>query len=160
MEKFWSYKGSMEGLVDSVLPAIPDTFEQIQNETERLSRLIDDLQELSRVESKAYHLQIRPVVISGLVTITLKRLTPAIKKKQINLHINLPDDLPLVLVDEDRMVQALMNLVGNALNYTPEGGEITISSVRKVDFLQISVMDTGIGILPAHLPYIFDRFTG
>jgi signal transduction histidine kinase len=151
-------KGSMEGLLDGVLPATPDTFEQIQNEAERLRRLVDDLQELSRVESKAYLLHISPLAITGLVTTTLKRLAHSIKKKQIIVHINLADELPLVLVDEDRVVQVLINLVGNALNYTPEMGEITITGIQIQDFLQISIMDTGIGILPGHLPHVFDRF--
>jgi two-component system sensor histidine kinase BaeS len=151
-------KASMEGLVDGVLPSNPDTFVQIQKEAERLSRLVDDLQELSRIESKAYDLELQPLAIIALVKTTLKRLDPQVKKKHIIVNLDLADDLPLVQVDEDRVVQILMNLVGNALSYTPQDGEISIAGVRVKEFLRISIMDTGIGILPEHLPHIFDRF--
>lgn len=150
--------GSMEGLVDGVLPATPETFIQVQKEAERLSRLVEDLQELSRVESKAYLLHVQPVAISVIVATTIKRLAVEANKKQIAINVKLSDDLPLVLADEDRIVQVLMNLVGNALNYTPIGGEITISSVKIPNFLQVSIKDTGIGIPPENLPHVFDRF--
>jgi two-component system sensor histidine kinase BaeS len=151
-------KGSMEGLVDGVLPATPEIFLQIQKEADRLSRLVDDLQELSRVESGAYQLRILPVAISTLVSTTIKRLNPEILRKRIQMTVDLPDDLPTVLADEDRMVQVFMNLVANALNYTPADGRIQITGKNDAGFVQISIMDSGIGIGSEHLPHVFDRF--
>ena len=153
-----SIKGYMEGLVDGVLPATPETFDQIHREADRLSRLVDDLQELSRVEAKAYSLDVRSVTVSNLVQTTVKRLAPQARDKHINLHSNLPADLPPLQADEDRITQVLVNLVANAIQYTPEGGNVSITAVRQADEIQISVKDTGVGIPPEHLANLFTRF--
>jgi len=151
-------KGSMEGLMDGVLPATNETYQQIHAEADRLNRLVDDLQELSRVEARAYQLDIRSLDVSTLVQTVNKRLAPHSKSKRISLDLELAPDLPHILADEDRAVQVLTNLTGNALQYTPEGGRITISAKRIGDEIQIAVGDTGIGIPPEHLSHIFDRF--
>lgn len=151
-------KGSMEGLMDGVLPANNETYQQIHAEADRLNRLVDDLQELSRAEARAYQLDIRSVDVSTLVYTVTKRLAPHAESKRILLDLELAPDLPYVLADEDRAVQVLTNLTGNALQYTPEGGRITISAKRIDHEVQIAVQDTGIGIPPEHLSNIFDRF--
>lgn len=153
-----SIKGYMEGLVDGVLPSTPETFNQIHREADRLSRLVDDLQELSRVEAKAYSLDVRSVAVSNLVQTTVKRLSPQAIAKRITIRSNLPSDLPPVQADEDRITQVLLNLVANAIQYTPEGGDITISAARKADEIHISVQDTGVGIPREHLANLFTRF--
>ena len=153
-----SIKGYMEGLVDGVLPANAETFNQIHHEADRLSRLVDDLQELSRVESKAYSLDVRSVSVSSLVQTTLKRLSPQATAKRITLRSNLPADLSLIHADEDRITQVLVNLTANAIQYTPEDGEVTLSAARHGDEIHISVKDTGIGIPQEHLANIFTRF--
>jgi len=151
-------KGSMEGLVDGILPATSETFIQIQKEADRLSRLVDDLQELSRVESGAYQLQLRPVSLTTLVSTTIKRFNPEITRKRILMTIDLSEDLPPVLVDEDRIIQVFINLVMNAVNYTPTDGRIKITGKKEAVFVRISILDTGIGVKAEHLPYVFDRF--
>jgi histidine kinase len=151
-------KGSMEGLMDGVLPATQETYQQIHAEADRLNGLVDDLQELSRVESQAYQLALRPVDVSSIVTTVTKRLAPQAESKRISLDLDLDSDLPRVLADEDRAVQVLTNLAGNALQYTPEAGRVTIAAQRMNNEVQISVRDTGVGIPSEHLPHIFDRF--
>lgn len=151
-------KGSMEGLMDGVLPANDETFQQIRAEADRLNRLVDDLQELSRVEARAYPLDIRSLDVSSLMQTVTKRLAPQAESKRISLNLELAPDLPPLLADEDRVIQILTNLTGNALQYTPEGGRVTISATRVGDEVQISVRDTGMGIPAEHLPHIFDRF--
>lgn len=153
-----SIKGCMEGLVDGVLPPTPETFQQIHREADRLSRLVDDLQELSRAEAKAYSLDVRSVAVTNLVQTTVKRLSPQAMNKRIGLRSNLPAGLPPVLADEDRITQVLVNLAANAIQYTPEGGEVTIFAERHQDEIHISVKDTGIGIPPEHIANIFTRF--
>jgi signal transduction histidine kinase len=153
-----SIKGYMEGLVDGVLPSTPETFDQIHREADRLSRLVDDLQELSRVEAKAYSLDLHSVIVSDLVQTTIKRLSPQATAKRISLHSNLPADLPPLQADEDRITQVLVNLAANAIQYTPEDGEVTISATRQADEIHVSVKDTGIGIPPEHLANLFTRF--
>jgi len=153
-----SIKGYMEGLVDGVLPSTPETFNEIHREADRLSRLVDDLQELSRVESRAFSLDIRSVRVSNLIQTTLKRLSPQAAAKQIKLQSNLPSDLPPVEADEDRIAQVVVNLVANAIQYTPEGGQVMISAARQIDEVLISVSDSGIGIPREHLANLFTRF--
>jgi len=153
-----SIKGYMEGLVDGVLPSTPETFNQIHREADRLSRLVDDLQELSRVEAKAYSLDVRSMTVPNLVQTTVKRLSPQATAKRITLHSNLPADLPPLQADEDRITQVLVNLVANAIQYTPEGGDVTISAARQANEILISVKDTGVGIPPEHLANLFTRF--
>jgi histidine kinase len=151
-------KGSMEGLMDGVLPAGDETYQQIYLEADRLNRLVDDLQELSRVEARAYPLDIRPLDVPSLMKTVTKRLGPQAQAKRISLDLDLPPDLPLLLADEDRVIQILTNLSNNALQYTPEGERVTISAKQMNSEVQISVRDTGIGIPPEHLSHIFDRF--
>jgi signal transduction histidine kinase len=151
-------KGSMEGLIDGVLPATPETYQQIRQEADRLARLVDDLQELSRVEAGAYSLERHPVSVAELIQAVLKRLAPQALTKNIVIHQEIPDGLPSVLVDADRITQVLVNLVGNALQYTPAGGDITLSAERKAKEVLISVADTGIGIPSEHLTHLFTRF--
>ena len=151
-------KGSMEGLMDGVLPANDETFQQIHAEADRLNRLVDDLQELSRVEARAYQLDFRSLDVSSLVQTVTKRLAPQAESKRISLDFELTLDLPPVLADEDRAIQILTNLTGNALQYTAEGGQVTIGAKRINGYIQFSVHDTGVGIPPEHLSHIFDRF--
>jgi len=151
-------KGYMEGLIDGVLPASAETFEQVHREADRLSRLVDDLQELSRVEAGAFVLNLQPVQLADLAQTTLKRLAPAYGKKGVALRWNLPADLPRVLADEDRLVQVFTNLLGNALIYTPSAGEVTVTAALTGGVVQVSVKDTGVGIPVSSLAHIFDRF--
>jgi histidine kinase len=98
------------------------------------------------------------VEISTLVQTSLKRFAAQARAKKIELRSDLPADLPPVLADQDRITQVLTNLVGNALQYTPEGGQVTILSKRHQEEIQISVVDTGIGIPAENLPHLFTRF--
>jgi signal transduction histidine kinase len=78
--------------------------------------------------------------------------------KQISLHVDLPDYPLGVEADPERVAQILRNLIGNAITHTPVGGNITVSAVENKDEITVSVSDTGCGIAPQHLPYVFERF--
>jgi two-component system sensor histidine kinase BaeS len=151
-------RGSMEGLMDGVLPATPETYQQIHQEADRLARLVDDLQELSRVEAGSYPLDIRPMAVSTVIQTTLTRFATQAQAKRIDLRSDSPADIPPVLADQDRIIQVLTNLVGNALQYTPAGGQVTIRVTRRQEEVYISVSDTGIGIPSEHIPHLFTRF--
>jgi two-component system sensor histidine kinase BaeS len=151
-------KGTAEGLIDGVLPPDAETFHHIHQEADRLQRLVRDLQELSRVEAGAYELDRRPTDPADLVRAVVDRLARQFEDKGVALETDLPGDLPPILADEDRIGQVLMNLVGNALQYTPEGGQVRITAHREGDAVAIAVRDTGIGIPPEHLPHLFTRF--
>ncbi len=151
-------KGSMEGLIDGVLPAEASTFQQIYREADRLQRLVQDLQELSRVEAGAFELNLGPVSVSDLVEADVARLGFQFEEKGVALVTDVPPDLPPVQADEDRIGQVLLNLVGNALQYTPAGGQVWVTARRQGSEIRISVRDTGVGIAPEHLSLIFSRF--
>ena len=151
-------QGSMEGLIDGVLPADAETFQQIHAEAERLSRLVDDLQELSRVEARAYELNLTEVELNEIVAATIKRLAPNARAKRVTLDANLPAHPRPIRADADRLGQTLTNLVSNAIQYTPEGGRVTLAVTQTEQESQIAVTDTGIGISPEHIKNIFTRF--
>ncbi len=151
-------KGSMEGLIDGVLPAETETFQQVYREADRLQRLVYDLQELSRVEAGAFELALQPTSVQNLVDATVARLGRQFQDKGVALEVNVPADLPPVRVDEDRIDQVLLNLAGNALHFTPAGGKVLITARREGDEVHVSVVDSGIGIAAEHLPLLFTRF--
>lgn len=157
-------KGTMEGLMDGVLPAESETYQQVHQEVDRLQRLVADLQELSRVESGAVPLNLQPIPVERLVKTVTSRLRRLFEDKGVRLETNLPDHLPAVLGEEDRLIQVLVNIVGNALKYTSEGGQVEItckasSSARPQDrMLTVAVKDSGLGISAEHLPHVFTRF--
>jgi signal transduction histidine kinase len=151
-------KGYMEGLMDGVLPAEAATFQQVHREADRLQRLVHDLQQLSLVESGVLALEIRAAPVAGLVATVVKRLERQFADKDVSLAAELPPNLPPVRADEDRIGQVLLNLVGNALQYTPPGGRVQIRARRLGQMVRLEVHDTGIGFAPEHLPHLFERF--
>lgn len=150
-------QGSAEGLMDGVLPASDETYQQIHNEAERLSRLVDDLQELSRVESRATPLEIRAVDSASVIGTVVKRLQPQFDSKRVALAVEPSANLSF-LADEGRAIQILTNLIGNALQHTPENGTVAVAVMRDKKEARFSVSDTGEGIEAEHLARIFDRF--
>jgi signal transduction histidine kinase len=151
-------KGSVEALMDGILPASDETYLQIHSEAERLSHLVDDLQELSRVESRAMQLDIHPADMTALIQTVTKRLQHQFDEKRVTLTLSLHHDDPvMILADGDRVIQVLTNLLGNALQYTPENGTVSVSIERDKE-ARISVRDTGFGIPAEYLTHIFDRF--
>jgi len=151
-------KGSMEGLMDGVLPATVETFEHVYREADRMQRLVADLQELSRVEAGAYSLNLRPVSVGHLVTSVASRLGRQYEEKGVQLNLDVPASLPRAQADADRVDQVLTNLIGNALQYTPRGGRVTVSVRQEGKEIRVAVADNGIGIAAEHLQNIFTRF--
>lgn len=129
-----------------------------QNNLNRLLRIINNLLDLSRLEAGKIKLERKAVDISTLAREVIDSLNSFAERKQIKLENKLPAHLPEIVVDSGMIRQVLSNLVDNALKYTAEKGRVTLSSEQKKDVLEISVVDTGIGISPEYLGKIFDRF--
>ena len=151
-------KGSMEGLIDGVLPANEDTYQHIYQEADRLQRLVADLEELSRVEAGVLEISAQPVSLEDMGRSLTKRLGQQFKDKGVTFDVDFSSGLPRVIADEDRCIQVLTNLCTNALRYTPSGGRVQVSAAREGDVVQITVSDTGVGIPSEHLPQLFQRF--
>jgi histidine kinase len=151
-------KGSMEGLLDGILPAEPATFQQVYHEAARLQRLAADLQELSRVEAGANKRHLQMIDMTALVNAVANRLRLQFEDKDVALYVHLPRELIMVEGDNDQLTQALINLLGNALQYTPPGGQVDVRLRREKEKATVTVTDTGAGIAAAHLPHLFTRF--
>jgi histidine kinase len=151
-------KGVMEGLVDGVLPAEPSTFHQVEREVSRLQRLVQDLEALSRAEAGQLLLERDAVDPASFVEDAVARLRPQYEEKGVALELRLPAALPTVFADKFRMTQVMLNLLGNALQYTPQGGTVVVTAKGEGAQLVVSVTDNGIGIAPEHIPHLFERF--
>lgn len=129
----------------------------IARESERMGRLITDLLELSRLESGQTKMKLRPVAVARLFDRLNERFLPAIDASGLRLTRDAPSDL-IVAADEARLLQALSNLMANAIRHTPAGGAIALAARRHDGKVQIAVRDSGEGIAPERLGSIFDRF--
>jgi histidine kinase len=153
-----SIKSVLEGLQDGVLPTEPATFLNLQREVSRLQRLVQDLEELSKAEAGQIPLELEATKPATFIQMAVDRLDRQFEDKDVQLHMELSPHLPLVHVDIARMTQVMLNLLGNALQYTPAGGQVTVRAWANVHEVTIAVQDTGIGLPTEHLRYVFERF--
>ncbi len=128
----------------------------------RLTNLIDTLLDFSRIESgKGLQLKLEPARLLEVVEDASMTLAQTVEEKRITLENRLDPDIPQVLIDRNRLVEVLINLINNGIKFTPAGGKISIDTrgvTEKRDYLKVVVSDTGIGIPPEDLPKVFDRF--
>jgi len=130
----------------------------MQHEVRRLRRLVDDLQQLLRVEAGQVALHIEMFDLIPLVRRIITQLCPQLTAQSLAAIIEVPGQKLWVRADADRTAQILVNLIGNAFRYTPDDGDITVRIRRDADQAIIVVEDTGVGIPATTLPYLFERF--
>jgi len=179
-----SVKLLAETLVDTIATDVATSMrmsDRIIVEVDRLTELVDDLLELSRIENGRINLELEPTDVSGIIEVAAERMSALAKERQIQLETNIIGNLPEVQADGERIEQVLINLIHNAVKFTPEGGKIILSaecgmndearkSLMKRDpamahtldqhesVVIIRVHDTGIGITDEDLPRVFERF--
>jgi PAS domain S-box-containing protein len=124
----------------------------------QMDRLIQDLLDVTRVETGRLHLETTPVRAGEVLDTALDTLRPLISDAGLELNEEIPDTLPIVSVEEQRIAQVLSNLVGNSIKATPRGGRITVAAREDDGTVRVSVKDTGRGIPADQLPHVFDRF--
>jgi two-component system phosphate regulon sensor histidine kinase PhoR len=133
--------------------------EIVLRHSERLGRLLNDLTDLSNIELGKVTLRKEPVRLDELVASVVAIIGPRAARSRVTVTADTPAELPEVAADRDRLVQVLINLVDNAVKYTPEGGAVTVTARAVGDgAVEIAVADTGIGIPAADLPRITERF--
>jgi len=127
-------------------------------EVDRLAQMVQEMGVLSRIESGEAPLQRTPLNVAEVADRAVGRLKAQADRAGLRLEIQVASDLPRVLADEARMEQVLVNLIHNAIKFTPPGGRIAVSAKAEGDKLVVSVSDTGVGIPEDDLPRVFERF--
>ncbi|MEM9775576.1 MAG: HAMP domain-containing sensor histidine kinase [Chloroflexota bacterium] len=151
-------KGNIEAMIDGVFPRSNEELELLLKQTQVITTLVDDLRELAHAEADQLKLNLQSIEISKLLDETVRSYKPAAAEKNITLELALLGKLPVLELDGARIRQVIINLLSNALRYTPEGGKVIISAEHIDEFIEIRVRDNGAGIEPDALPSIFDRF--
>ena len=130
---------------------------RVQNSVQSITSLVNDLLELGRIEA-GFDTQREVVSLDGIIRFALETLGGQISEKKLNLHVELPTDMPPVRGNPIRLRQMVDNLIGNAIKYTQEGGEITIAVEVQKDQDILRITDNGPGIPPSDQPHIFEKF--
>jgi signal transduction histidine kinase len=130
----------------------------IRNNVERMSALVSDLSDISHIETGRLKLNCSMISLKEYIQETVNSLSPRIQEKEQTIDVEVPEDLPQVYADPNRLVQVLTNLVNNANKYTPSKGRITLRVQAKGDFVWVDVTDTGVGITPEDQEKLFSQF--
>lgn len=151
-------RGYLEAARDGLLAPDAALVDNLYEETMLLNRLVADLQDLAQAEAGQLKLVRQPTALPGLIEQAVAMLRPQAAAKGIDLQVDLSTELPLVDVDPERVGQVLRNLLNNAVAHTAAGGLLTVAARGDEREVAVIVRDTGAGIAPEHLPYVFDRF--
>ncbi|HEX2742332.1 MAG TPA: HAMP domain-containing sensor histidine kinase [Rubrobacter sp.] len=151
-------RGYMEGLAEGVIEPSDEVWDILNTETERMERLVDDLRQLSQAEAGRLPLDIVPVSPAEPVRRVTELMMPLFEEKRVRLESTVPGGTPPALMDADRVVQVLTNLLSNALRHTPPGGLVLLEVGDGDGEVTFRVTDTGEGISSEHLPHVFERF--
>ncbi len=150
--------GYLEGLEDGIIKPSDATWSLLRGETTRLSRLVNDLQELWRAEAKQLLLKLEAVDVKAMASIAIERYAAPAGERGIELRLDADPAVPLVIADHDRFVQVLDNLLSNAIRYTADGTQVTVNLRTTPDTVLMSVVDQGPGLTDEQRERVFERF--
>jgi len=158
-----SIKGYVDNILDGLTGALTERqsyyLNRVKSNVERLTRMINELLDLSRIEAGKVDLNLGNVRMHEFVSEVVEGFQVMAQQKGLTLRMHQPDELPVIRCDHDKLHQVLTNLVQNAIKFTPAGGEVRVESqVRADGFLTIGVIDTGCGIPPHELDKVFEKF--
>ena len=135
---------------------VQDSLEVIEEEADRLTDLIEDLLDASRLQAGGLKLSLIDLAIEPFIEKIVERFQTQSTKH--NIIVDFPMEFPIVMADEDRLSQVISNLLSNAIKYSPDGGRIRVSGQVRSEQIIICVQDEGPGIAPGDIPHVFDRF--
>ena len=154
-------KAMVETLKDSAIDdkeAAMDFLTRIDSEVDRLTQMVSELTELSRIETGRAELRMAPADLNLLIEEVVAQLNPLAERQQVTIATDLATNLPIVRADKDRIRQTIINLVHNAIKFNHPGGRVTVSTRADRESVTVNVSDTGIGISKEDLPHVFERF--
>jgi signal transduction histidine kinase len=132
--------------------------EVIQRSASRANRLIQDLLDVAKIQAGGLAVDPVPVDVKSLITEAAESATPLASAAQLTVSCSPPEHPIMVATDRERVLQVFANLIGNAIKFTPKGGQISILACHENDVVRFTIADTGPGIPPEHLDHVFDRY--
>jgi two-component system sensor histidine kinase BaeS len=154
-------QAQLEAIEDGIYPADREHLAPIEEQTQALEKLIDDVRTVALADAGALTMDRQPTDLDALIRDALAAFEPQAAAAGVALSIELPTSLPPVPLDALRIRQVMANLVGNALRHTPAGGQVTVGASvtgRPASAVEVAVSDTGPGITPELMPHVFERF--
>lgn len=151
-------RGYLEAARDGLVTPGTTLVNNLYEEVMLLNRLVDDLQELALAEAGQLPLECRPVDVAEVARMAVEAIRPQAEARSLELSFDLPSDLPPVVADPHRIGQVLRNLFNNALEFTPSGGQVSLTVRREGTWVCLELGDSGPGIAPEQLPFVFERF--
>jgi signal transduction histidine kinase len=156
----------LEGIAGELNDEQREYVRTVMEKGDQLLQLITGILDISRMEAGEMRIDRQPFDLDEVVSVALSTIAPHARRKKLQMACTVPPGLPLVLGDRDKIRQVLLNLLGNAVKFTPEGGKVEVSAAlsqltsapEAVRAVRVSVRDSGIGIPPEHQKRVFDPF--
>jgi signal transduction histidine kinase len=146
------------GRLGELTPEQQNMVSMMERNTHNLIELVNDLLDSAKIESGTLHLDLAPTELPALVGEICEAMGTVAGERGVTVDCRFPDDLPKITADRAKLRRVLVNLVSNAVKFTPKGGRVDISGGREGGMVRVQVSDTGVGVTPEDLPHLFDKY--